>query len=112
MKNLEYETLKEEKFELKGYIKTLMLHEGRMKFRIRAKMVKYVKFNFSSDPVYSSQLWHCTHCDMMDSQSHITKCESYKYLREDKDLNSDKDLVKYFSDVISLREKIGNVVLN
>ena len=48
---------------------------------------------------------------MMDSQSHITKCESYKYLREDKDLNSDKDLVKYFSDVISLREKIENVVL-
>ena len=102
---LDYETLKQE-FELKEYVKNLCMHGGRMKFRIRAKMVKNVKFNFSSDPVYSSQLWHCTHCDMMDSQSHITKCESYKYLREGKDLSSDKDLVKYFSDVISLREKI------
>ena len=107
---LDFETWKEEKFELKDYVKTLMLHEGRMKFRIRGKMVKYVKLNFSSDPLYSSQLWHCTHCDMMDSQSHITKCESYKYLREGKDLDSNKDLVKYFRDVISLREKIENLV--
>ena len=45
----------------------------------------------------------------MDSQSHITKCESYKYLRVGKNLSSDKDLVKYFSDVISLREKIENL---
>ena len=46
---LDYETLKEEKFELKGYVKTLMLHEGRMKFRIRSKMVKHVKFILSFD---------------------------------------------------------------
>ena len=52
---------------------------------------------------------YCTHCDTMDSQSHITKYESYRYLREGKDLSSDKDLVKYFSDVISLREKIENL---
>ena len=107
---LDYETLKKEDFVMKDYVRNLNMHEGRMKFRIRSKMVKHVKFNFSSDPVYSSQLWHCTHCDRMDSQSHILICESYKYLREGKDLNNDKHLVKYFSDVISLREKLENEV--
>ena len=96
---------KEEKFELKDYIKSLNMHDGRMKFRIRSKMVKNIAFNYSSDPKFSSRLWHCTHCDHMDSQSHVLACNSYKHLREGKDLNSDKDLVKYFRDVLSLREK-------
>ena len=107
---LDYETLKEEDFMMKDYVKNLNMHEGRMKFYIRSKMVRHVKFNYSSDPVYSSQLWHCTHCDKMDSQSHILSCESYKYLREGKDIRKDKDLVKYFSDVISLREKLEDTV--
>jgi hypothetical protein len=76
-----------------------------MKFQIRSKMVKKIAFNYSSDPKYSSQLCHCTHCDHMDSQSHVLACKSYKHLREGKDLNSDKDLVKYFRDVLKLREK-------
>ena len=86
------------------------MHDGRLKFQIRSKMVKNVAFNYSSDPKYSSQLWHCMHCDKMDSQSHIIVCDSYKYLRNGKDLSSDKDLVTYFRDVISLREKIENIV--
>ena len=107
---LDYDILKEETFEMKDYVKTMNMQDGRMKFKIRSKMVRYVKFNYSSDPVYSSQLWHCSHCDKIDSQSHVVICESYKYLREGKDLNDDKDLVKYFRDVISLREKLENTV--
>ena len=49
------------------------------------------------------------HCDKLDSQSHLMHCDSYKYLREGRDLNSDKNLVDYFRDVISLRDKMENL---
>ena len=107
---LNFDELKEEKYELKEYMKTMNLYDARMKFSIRSKMVKKVAFNYSSDPKYSAQLWHCTHCDRMDSQTHILSCDSYQYLRNGKDLSSDKDLVTYFREVISLREKIENIV--
>ena len=77
---------------------------------LNSQMVRSVKFNYPSDKKYSSQLWHCTHCDKMDSQSHIIKCESYKHLREGKSLENDKDLVDYFREVISLREKLEEMV--
>ena len=105
-KKLEYEKLKEEKFEMKDYVKSMRMNDGRLHFQIRTKMVKNIAFNYSSDPKFSSQLWHCTHCDRMDSQSHVLTCESYKFLREGKDLSSDLDLVKYFRDVLTLREKV------
>ena len=87
------------------------LYDARLKFAIRSKMVQNVAFNYSSDPKYSSQLWHCTHCDRMDSQTHILSCDSYQYFRTGKDLFSDKDLVTYFREVISLREKIEKIPL-
>ena len=46
----------------------------------------------------------------MDSQSHILICDSYKYLREGKDLASNYDLVAYLRDVISLRDKLEEIV--
>ena len=105
-KKLDYEQLKNENFEIKDYMKNLRLGNARLKFRIRTKMVENIAFNFSSDPVHVSRLWRCTHCDNMDSQSHVLVCSSYKYLRQDRDLSSDNDLVAYFRDVISLRDKI------
>ena len=107
---LDYEQLKDEKFEMKDYVKFMKMNDGRLRFQIRSKMVKNIAFNYSSDPKFSSQLWHCTHCDHMDSQSHVLTCESYKFLREGKDLNSDLDLVKYFRDVLALREKTKHLV--
>ena len=100
---LEYDELKEETYDVKEYMKTMNLYD---EFSIRSKMA----FNYSSDPKYSSQLWHCTHCDRMDSQTHILSCDSYQYLRNGKDIASDKDNVTYFKEVISLREKIENIV--
>ena len=84
---------------------------ARWKFWIRSKMVKTIAFNFSSDPVHINRLWQCTHCDRIDSQSHVLICEGYKHLRKDKNLGSDSDLVAYFRDVISLRDKIDEEVL-
>ena len=70
----------------------MRMNDGSLNFQIRSKMVKTIAFNYSSDPKFSTQLWHFTHCDRMDSQSHVLTCESYKYLREGKDLSSDQDL--------------------
>ena len=107
-KKLDYEQLKHENYEVKDYLKNLQLGNAGLKFRIRTKMVENIAFNFSSDLAYTSRLWRCTHCDCMDSQSHVLVCDGYKYLRQDRDLSSDNDLVAYFRDVISLRDKIDN----
>ena len=109
-KKLDYHTLVKEKFEAKGYLKELRLSHARLRFRIRTKMVENVAFNFSSDPKHVERLWKCTHCDNIDSQSHILICDSYKHLREGKDLASNYDLVAYFRDVISLRDKLEEIV--
>ena len=109
-KKLDYSTLMNEEYETKGYMKKLRLSDARLRFRIRTKMVENIAFNFSNDPKHTRQLWRCTHCDYIDSQSHILVCDSYKNLREGKNLSSDYDLVKYFRDVISLRDKLDEIV--
>ena len=80
-KKLDYSILVNEKYELKDYLKTVTLSKARMKFRIRTKMVGNIAFNSSSDPKFTNRLWPCTHCDRMDSQSHVIICEGYKHLR-------------------------------
>ena len=107
---LDYDTLKDEKYEMKEYMKKLNMNNARMKFRIRTKMVENIGFNFSSDNKYASRLWQCSHCENIDSQSHVLVCVGFKHLREGKDLKSDKDLVNYFREVISLRDKIDNIL--
>ena len=107
---LDYETLKSETFSIQEYLKTLNVNDARLKFKIRCKMVKTIALNFPSDTKYSNKLWQCTHCDMMDSQSHILLCASYKHMREGKNLHSDRDLVQYFREVISLREKLELII--
>ena len=101
-KKLDYEQLKHENYEVKEYFKNLQLGNARLKFRIRTKMVENIALNFSSDPAFVSRLWRCTHCDHMDSQSHVLVCSSYKYLRQDRDLSSDHPCIfftrtQYFS---------------
>ena len=109
-KKLDYNIFVEEKYETKDYLKTQKLSNARLKFRIRTKMVEKIAFNFSSDPKYVSSLWQCTHCHSIDSQSHVLICAGYKHLREGKDLGNDNDLVSYFIDVISIRDKIEDIV--
>ena len=107
---LNYDSFKVETFSTQEYLKSLNVNDARLKFRIRSKMVKTVALNFSSDKKFSSKLWQCTHCDRIDSQSHILACISYKQLREGKNLYSDKDLIQYFREVIALREKLEHII--
>ena len=69
-------------------------------------MTRLVKMNFPSDRVYSSDLWSCWHCPNIDTQAHIRHCPAYQHLRMDKNLDNDMDLVKFFQEVIKLRESL------
>ena len=108
-KKMDEKTLAEEKFELKPYFTELNVSQARLKFQIRSSMVKSVKMNFSSDPKYSHELWKCPHCDFVDTQWHIiSTCPAYKHLRVNKNFENDKDLVKFFQEVITMREAPDN----
>ena len=97
-KNLEEESLK-----IKDYVESMKLRDARMLFRLRSGMVN-AKMNRKNDKKYSMDLWRCDDCRSMDSQSHIIWCPAYAGLREGKDLKCDKDLVKYFQQVMKIRE--------
>ena len=103
-KKLDHNKFAEENFELQPYLTDLQIHQARHKFRIRSFMTKTVKMNFPSDEGYKRQLWKCQHCPNIDTQSHIQHCPAYEHLREGKNLDNDLDLVKYFQQVISMRE--------
>jgi hypothetical protein len=103
-KKLDANELKLETFKLKPYMTKMHLTQARLNFRIRSFMTRTVKMNFSSDPGFKNQLWTCSHCPSVDTQSHIRLCPAYEKFRIDKDFNNDHDLVCYFQQVIALRE--------
>ena len=97
-----------EEFGQKTYFKHLSLAEARTKFKFRAKMTQYIKRNYRNDRAYTRDLWKCDSCrTMIDTQSHVLWCHSYKNLRMDKDLENDKDLVNYIQDVLKIRSKMN-----
>ena len=70
--------------------------------------------NFMSDTAFAKNMWTCTGCRKDDSeetwkkdtQEHILICPGYSELRLNKDLTSDGDLVRYFREVILLRQNL------
>ena len=40
-----------------------------------------------------------------DTEEHITCCDSYAFLRLNNPMSTDEQVIQYFKDVISLREK-------
>ena len=98
------QSISEETFEIKPYIKQLSISLARDKFRLRSHMMRTVKMNFSSDKKYMADLWRCWHCPCVDSQAHIQICPAYQQFREGKDMNNDKDLVEFYRKVIKMRD--------
>ena len=99
--------LKDEKFEIKDYLKSMNLNQIRSHFKYRTKMLK-VKFNYKNVNAYSHSNWLCDSCEKaVDTQSHILWCPAYKNLREGKDINSDDDLMEYIGKVMTIREKLN-----
>ena len=60
------------------------------------------KLNYKNDPKNVQKLWQCPECEYVDSQEHILWCDRYKKLRENKYLDNESDLARYFQ---ALREK-------
>ena len=46
----------------------------------------------------------CQHCPNIETQAHIQHCPAYEHLRAGKNLDNDQDMVKYFQQVIAMRE--------
>ena len=103
-KKLDLEELKAEQFERKSYMTDLNMQAARTKFALRTKMTKTIKLNFKNDPINKKTLWKCNDCDSIDSQEHILWCPAYGHLRTDKNLEDDKDLTRYFQQVLQLRD--------
>ena len=100
------EDIKDEIFELKGYLKEMTLQQTRMHFKIRTQMTN-CKMNYSNDMKNRESLWRCESCQTnIDTQKHVLFCPAYKKLREGKSLENDMDVVNYFIEVMKIREKL------
>ena len=94
--------LKEGPYKRQDYFKELKVEDIRTKFRYRTKMID-VKFNFRNKNNYSKVLWLFDSCETsIESQSHVLWCPAYRNTRENKDLNSDSDLVQYIKKVLDI----------
>ena len=98
--------MKTEKYGQKEYLEEMDLNKARLFFRIRTRMIK-CRMNQSSDRGNSAALWRCSACGYVDSQSHLLHCPAFQELREGKSLDSDLDLVDYFSKVLDMREVLN-----
>ena len=66
--------------------------------------------NFPRDKEFASTLWICSGCNIhLDSQDHVMSCDSYSHLREGLDLKEDGDLVRFFHNLLDLRNKLISV---
>ena len=94
----------EAKCEMKEYLKDMTMEEARTHFRIRTNTIN-CKMNQSSDPKHRAELWKCSACGNIDSQSHILWCDSYSKLREGKSLDNDRDIAQYYYKVMAHQGK-------
>ena len=60
--------------------------------------------NRQSDKENAKNLWKCTECGHIDTQSHILWCPYFSTLREGRSIENDADLVSYFREVFKIRE--------
>ena len=99
-----------EKFEEKGYLTEMSMNDARMCFRIRSK-TNNLRMNQQSDKHNAKNLWKCTECGNIDTQSHILWCPFFANLREGKSMDNDLDLVNYFREAFKIREEKKNLEL-
>ena len=96
-----------ESFSQKQYLSEMTVTDARVNFKLRSQMLD-VKYNYSHDPKYTSDLWKCDSCQSaIETQSHILWCPSYSDLRIGKDINNDKDLINYIKSVMKARDNLN-----
>ena len=106
-KKLKNGPMKEESFQTKPYLREYKLDDSRTLFKYRSKMLDF-KFNYKNNPSHTKDLWNCDSCQSaIESQDHILWCPAYVKLREGKSLESNEDLVQYFTSVMKIRENLN-----
>ena len=87
------------------YFKEKSLEDTRMLFRIRTRMVD-LKANFKNNHAFRKDNWLCEGCRReVETNSHVMSCQAYEDIRQGLDLGNDKDLVKFFKEVMRIRMK-------
>ena len=111
LKKIDYHVLKEEDYTMKEYMKTLNLHDARLRFRIRINLVPGFKYLYKSTPAFRQSLWECPLCKNqqeynLDNLSHSLNCPQLAdiHLNEPED---DQQIVNYFRLVIKRREDLS-----
>ena len=104
-KKINIDELKHEDFELKPYMKSLPVKEALVNFRLRGRVLHTIKTHFKSDKKFTSELWTCEGCSSsLDTSHHILRqCASYEDLRQDLDLEKEKDIIIFFQRVLQRR---------
>ena len=104
-KKFSYFSHKDEDYKIRSYFETMNLHECRTMFGLRSMMTQTIKSHQMNNKSYANKLWQCE-CGAIDSISHVKRCKVFGNLRESLDIeNNDKDLVKYFQEVIKIRNE-------
>jgi hypothetical protein len=112
-KKISYQEHAMDKHQVQPYLKNMNIAQARMKFKLKTEMTPTVQMNFPSSAEFATQLWTCSGCSTSrpdgqvvgrrDTQSHIMICPGYSNIRQDLDLENDRDLVDYFSQVVKVR---------
>ena len=108
MEKLKNGDIVKEKCERKDYVKSLSVNDARNIFLKNTCMTRYMKMNYMSDFKYVKELWQCDSCQRnIDSMNHVMWCPSYRELRENRNLDDDKDLARDLHDVMAIRSKLN-----
>ena len=97
---LSYKKLKNRKITveslgMKKYMETLSVYESRTIFKHKTSMPQFVKLNYKGTKRYREEGWKCDECSNLDSEDHLLWCSGYEHMRENLDLENEKDLSKY-----------------
>ena len=96
----------DEQFQTKEYLKMMNIEDARTKFKLRTHMLD-VKFNYKHMPKNEKSLWQCDSCmTNIDTQSHVLWCPAYSKLREGLSMDNDQDILKYYHEVMVIRDKL------
>ena len=88
---------------MKNYMETLSVYEARAIFKHKTSMTQFVKLNYKGTKRYQEQGWKCDECSNLDSEDHLLWCSGYELLRENLDLENEKDLSRYLQKIFLKR---------
>ena len=72
----------------------------------------HVKDNFKNMHKKKTNGLACESCNTVqtETQAHVLRCLAYDKLREGLTLSNQDDLIKYFREVMMVRDKLGRVI--